>query len=49
MDTRRLSRCHYEDLLRMQAGVRVFLYLKLNTKSTNLCAGLLLEPFYGKP
>ena len=47
-DARRLSRCHYEDLLRMQAGARLVLYMKLNTKSTNLCVTLLPEPFEGK-
>ena len=33
----------------MQAGARVVLYMKLNTKSTNLCAELLLKQFFGKP
>ena len=44
-----LSWYHYQDLLCMQAGERVVLYVKLNTKLSNVCAGLLSKPFDGKP
>ena len=48
-DARRLSHCHFEDILRMQEGARVVLYFKTNINSTNLCSELLSKPFHGKP
>ena len=47
-DQRRLSRCHFEDLLRLQSGARLVLYLKTNSRSTNVCPSLVLKPFDGK-
>ena len=48
-DARRLSRCHNEDLLRMQSDDRIVLYFKVNTKSTNLCGTFLPKLFKGEP
>ena len=45
-DARRLSRCHFEDLLRMQEGARVVVYFKTNLNSRNLCSELLSKPFF---
>ena len=47
-DQRRLSRCHFEDLLRLQSGARLVLYLKTNSRSTNVCPSLVAKPFDGK-
>ena len=37
-DARRLSRYHFEDLVRVQEGVRLVLYLRLNQRATKLVA-----------
>jgi len=48
-NARRLSRYHFEDLLRVQTETRLVLYLRLNQRSTNLAGPLLKKPFEGKP
>ena len=47
-DARRWTCCSFEDLLCMQSGGRLFLYLRLNTRASNLCSELLGKPFAGK-
>ena len=47
-DARRLSRYHFEDLLRVQEGVRLVLYLRANKRGTKLVAPLLAIPFEGE-
>jgi hypothetical protein len=47
-DIRRLSRYHFEDILRVQADGRLVLYFLLNRKGTNVDSVFLTEPFHRK-
>jgi hypothetical protein len=46
-DARRLSRCHFEDLLRMQTDSRLVLYFQLNTIGSGLHQTFHQKPFLG--
>ena len=47
-DQRCPSRCHFEDLLGVQSGARLVLYLKTNKRASNVIPSLLSKPFDGK-
>ena len=47
-DARRLSRYHFEDVLRVQLDHPLVLYFCLNTKRSNVVKSLQMKPFDGK-
>ena len=42
---RHLGRYHFEDLLQVQSGTQLVLYLKTNKRSTIVCPNIVLKPF----